>query len=293
MGNCYELLGIAPTAATEEIEEAYQSKKKEFMADASKQQELNSAYNEAIMATFAPIRAFASPLPPLATGKNSSPDAPSPIQTVPAPAQPQPLSAPESPMRQPPQATPNRHAGESADEDAPMALIDSQLINMNVSEIRNHMPQMEDENDDAGSFSLGIKNKLLRYFVKTYIAVVVFDMAMRLLVGPRWLVLTEVISAGQIPSTPMLLSIVFALVSIVYCFICALPAPFAARFFLLGQPPDKSSMMWTLFFLSIVSASLLRWLTARFLPLNIAGSAVSFVIAAMALSLGTLRYEGD
>jgi hypothetical protein len=49
--------------------------------------------------------------------------------------------------------------------------------------------------------------------------------------------------------------------------------------------------MWAMFFLSIVSAFLLRNLTGRFLPHEITGSAMSFTIAAMALSIGTLRHE--
>jgi hypothetical protein len=51
--------------------------------------------------------------------------------------------------------------------------------------------------------------------------------------------------------------------------------------------------MWAMFLLSFVFAFLLRWLTVRFLPLNVTGSAVSFAIATMVLSLGTLRHEGD
>ena len=89
MENCYVLLGIPPTAGTEEIEEAYQRKKKEFGADASRLQELDGAYNEAIMATFAPIRAFSSPLPPLTIGKNPPQPQAVPVQPAPAQALPQ------------------------------------------------------------------------------------------------------------------------------------------------------------------------------------------------------------
>ena len=56
MKDCYTLLGISPMAGAVEIEEAYQRKKIEFGADASKQQELDNAYNEAIMAPFALTR---------------------------------------------------------------------------------------------------------------------------------------------------------------------------------------------------------------------------------------------
>ena len=343
MENCYVLLGIAPTATTDEIEEAYQRKRLEFGLDFSRQKELDSAYNEAIMATFAPIRAFSSPLPPLTTGKMApqAPQAaqPAPAQAIPAVPQPQiPVQAapaqavPQEPFLQPqfiqPQiqvqpapvqpapppyvqeasqpafqpAYSGPYIGAPADpalrdlvEETPVSFSDAELMNMDVSKIRgNYAPDTRDDDDETGFLiSLGIENRLLRYYVKIYIAVVVFDMVMRLWVGPGWLMLTESISSDQMPRTPALLSILFAFVSVVYCFICALPVPFATRFFVLGQPPDKNSLMWTLFFLCVMSAYLLRWLTARFLPLNIAGSAVSFMVTAMMLSLGTLRYGGD
>ena len=69
MEHCYVLLGISPTVDTEEIEKAYQSKKQEFAPERFEhgsaewlratvmQGELDKAYNEAIMATFAPIHA--------------------------------------------------------------------------------------------------------------------------------------------------------------------------------------------------------------------------------------------
>ena len=171
-----------------------------------------------------------------------------------------------------------------------MHFTDAELMKLDVSELReNYISHLQDENDEAEIFFLGIENKLLRYYVKIFIVMLVFDMAMRLLVGPRWL---APISASQISSMPVLLSILLAFVSIVYCFVCALPVPFATRFFLLGQPPEKSLIMWTLFYLCIVSASSLRWLTGRFLPADVAGSDISFFAAAMALSIGTLRHEG-
>jgi hypothetical protein len=68
--------------------------------------------------------------------------------------------------------------------------------------------------------------------------------------------------------------------------------PFATRFFLLGQPPDKSAMNWALTFLSIVSAFVLRWLTSRFLPGNVVGSGMSLAIVSLSLCIGTLRYAG-
>ena len=299
MENCYVLLGIASTASTEEIEEAYQRKKIEFGADALKQQELDSAYNEAIMGTFAPIRAFSSPLPPLTTGKKIPPvQQPLPVQQT-LPVQSLPVEAPIQFNAQTTYAGP--YTGASADpnvqnfvKEAPVSFSDAELMNMDVSRLReSYAPEMQEDDEETGFLiSLGLENRLLRYYVKTYIAVAVFDMVMRLWLGPKWLVLTEAVNPDQMSATPALLSILFAFISIVYCFICALPGPFATRFFLLGQPPDKSAMMWSLFFLSVVSASLLRWLTGRFLPLNITGSGVSFMFAAMALSLGTLRYSG-
>ena len=345
MENCHTLLGITPAAGMEEIEEAYQRKKLEFGADPSKQQELEIAYNEAVMATFAPIRAFSSPLPPLETQKKAQPQAsvgtplpqpdPQPQASVDAPLpQPdsQPLPVPEIPDPQPPlsagaplpqpdskphltpeftqpqgfeqstfQSEYKSHTGASISqearkpvEDTPVRFSDAQLISMDVSELReSYVSQVQDENEEAGPPFLGIENKLQRNYVIIYIGVVVFDIIMRLLVGPAWLVLITVPSPEQMLPTPMPLSIIFAFLSIIYCFICAIPAPFAARFFILQQPPDKNSTMWALFFLGIVGASLLRWLGGLFLPLNISGSVVSFVLVVMSVNFVTLRYEGD
>jgi hypothetical protein len=303
MGNCYALLGIAPTADTEEIEEAYQKKKKEFGADVSKQRELDGAYNEAIMATFAPIRAFSSPLPPLSTGKKSPqsakpmPDQPQASVHVP-PTQLKPQPPPQTPAQPTFQSTyTGPYTGVSVDEgvrqlveEAPVSLTDEQLLSMNISEIREFM---HDDNEKLGLLSLGIENKLLRSYAWTFITMAVFDIAMRFYAGPGWLTLTLVEDPDLIPVTPAFLTIAFAFASVAYCFACSLPMPFAARFFILGQPPDKSYVMWVLFFIAIASAYMLRWLTGRFLPLDVAGSAVSFSIIAMALSLSTLRYAGD
>ncbi|MCL2009374.1 MAG: hypothetical protein FWG71_02360 [Synergistaceae bacterium] len=287
MENCYALLEIPPTAGTEEIEEAYQRKKKEFGADASKLRELDDAYNEAIMATFMPIRAFSSPLPPLTTGKKIPPvTQPLPVQS--APIQAVPVQA--APVQPQPQITPVQHiqAPES------MSFTDNDLMNMDVSAIReSYMGRMQDTDEEAESFTLGIENRLARYYVKTCIAVLVFDMLMRLLIGPKWLVLTAIISPGQIPSTPVLLLLILSFVSIAYCFLCALPMPLTMRYVILGQPPDKNSVMWMQFFMCVLFAFLARRLTAYFLPFNVTGSAISFSIAAMALSFGTLRYDGD
>jgi len=307
----YELLGITPTANTEEIEAAYKRKKEEFMGEAEKLQELDSAYNEAIMATFAPIRAFASPLPPLQIGKAVKPAAPQPqIQPKveprrePQEREPQELEPVDTQLEvervllgelneqptiksQPAPSQPTyaaRHAGGTG-----MPFSDTQIMDMDVSDIRNHMPQEEDTEEHEPF--LGIENKLLGYYVKTFLAVVVFDIIMRLLFGPAWLVLTEAISAEQIPATSRLLLIPLAFVSIAYCFICALPMPSAVRFFVLGQPPDKTAVMWTLFFISITLAFLLHWLTGRILPYNITGSSASLIIVASALSFKTLQYE--
>ena len=77
MQEYYALLGVLPTAAADEIEEAYQNKKRELSPERFEQgsadwlrafaavKKLDKAYDQAIMATFAPIRAFAAPLPPL------------------------------------------------------------------------------------------------------------------------------------------------------------------------------------------------------------------------------------
>jgi len=326
MENCYKLLEIAPTASTEEIEEAYQRKKKDFTGDAAKQQELDSAYNDAIMATFAPIRAFASPLPPLITGKNSQPDVQAaPVRVMPVqdmavqttPVQPAPVhqdipveSAPVQAMPvesqaqiqiQPQRETPETEATsplpppvrpQTQGPTASLPFSDEQIMNMDVSEIKNYIPQNEDE--DAGTPFLGIEDKLLRHYAKTYIAVVVFDMLMRFIFGPRWLVFTEVVSAEYMPTTPLILLIPLAFVSIAFCFICSLPVPFAARFFIIGHPPEKNSITWSLFFISIVAALLLHWMIGYFSTLySITGSSASLIIVASAVSLKTLQYEGS
>jgi hypothetical protein len=79
MGKHYALLGVLPTATAEEIEKAYQTKRREYAPDRYEQgtlewvrafamrKELDLAYNNAIMATFAPIQAFSGPIPKLPT----------------------------------------------------------------------------------------------------------------------------------------------------------------------------------------------------------------------------------
>ena len=299
MENCYALLGIAPTATTDEIDEAYQRRKKEFEPDDPKLRELDSAYNEAIMATFAPIRAFSLPLPPLTIGKKS-PQSPPPAPEQPRPQAPvqhtyvsaeDPLTTFKSTYTMPYTSVSVDKKVKDLVEEVPKSFTDSELVNMNVAELReSYMSHMHDEDDETGFLTLGIENRLARYYVKTYIVTVVFDIIMRLCIGPKWLMLTARPDQTAEPHTALFLFILFSFASVVYCFICALPMPFATRFFIMGQPPEKSGVLIALFFLGIAFAFLLRWLTGRFLPLNVVGSTGSFLIAAMALCLGTLRY---
>jgi hypothetical protein len=144
-------------------------------------------------------------------------------------------------------------------------------------------------------FTLGIQDKLLRYYVKAYLAFTLFDLFMRLSLGMAWVGMSipETLAAAP-PSTFM--SVAASFVSMFYLFCCSLPMPIVTRFFVLGQPPEKGATRWMLAALSIAAAIALYSLTGflfRFLPAGWAGSGTNLIFVAPPLCLATLRCEGD
>jgi hypothetical protein len=339
MEKYYALLGVLPTATTEEIEEAYQNKKREHATDRFEQgtlewvrafatlKELDTAYNNAIMATFAPIQAFSGPMPKLATPQDGmarpwlagtpqtetaqqSQQAPQPQQIQQPRPQPVEAASPAPPVR-PQQVSPSfvDPELEGLVEEVPVSFSDKDLLNMDISELRQSYVLQEKEPE---SFTLGIQDRLLRYYVKAYLVFAFFELIMRLSLGAKWvgalnsfnhysiiletmenMSLVEAISE----SSPSVLTwIVSAFVSTAYLFCCSLPMPIVTRFFILGRPPENSAAQGTFALLSLVVALVLYLLTGflfRFLPLSWAGCGMSLAFIAPTLCWGTMRYEGN
>jgi hypothetical protein len=298
--------------------------------------DLDAAYNNAIMATFAPIQAFSGPMPKLSNPQDGV-ERPWLVGT-PGPQTPERVSRTQPPQAQPPQTQPtqaqrretartapsySRRASpapsfsdselEGLVEDVPASFSDADLLKMNVEELRKSYAPQEEE---TGFFTLGIEDRLLRYYVKAYLVFALFELAMRLSLGGDWVGAMESFNhysiilptfyvdrmehpslAAAISMSPpsTLMWIVSSFVSIAYLFCCSLPMPIVTRFFILGQPPENGAAHWTFAFLSIVAAVALYSLTGflfRFLPLSCAGSGMNLAFIAPSLCLGTMRYEG-
>jgi hypothetical protein len=331
MQEYYSLLGVPPTATADEIEEAYRNKQRELSPERFEQgtgewlrafatmKELDKAYDHAIAATFAPIRAFSAPQntaeprqqPPVrlepkiqqVESRYVSPTSYEPLQEA-APIQSsyRPLSGPsltDSALR-------------GLVEEVPVAFSDAQLLNLNVQDLReSYAPQKK----ESAFFTWGIKDRLLRYYVKTYVTFMLCDLLMRASLGMAWVgmsgvfnhysaLLKEMAPSGvslaetlaAAPSPSLFMSVIASFVSVAYLFLCSLPMPIVTRFFILGQPPEKGAMRWILVFLSIAAALVLYSLTGflfRFLPADWAGSGMSLVFVAPTLCIVTIRYEGD
>jgi hypothetical protein len=348
MQEYYSLLGVFPTATADEIEEAYQNKKREFAPERFEQgtaewlrafaalKELDKAYDQAIMATFAPIRAFADPLPPLprpSVPQNKT----KPKQAQPSvsfepevPGHPQAQSAPsvsyEPPRKttlqsSPPYQSSYRPLPESFSEDSdfrglveevPVSFSDAQLLDMDIQDLReSYAPHKE----ESVFFTLGIQDRLLRFYVKTYLAFVLFDLLMRVSLGTAWVAMSGALNhysaflmeiappratlaetLATMPPTPLFMSAVASFISMFYLFCCSLPMPIVTRFFILGQPPEKGATRWMLAFLSIAVALILYSLTGflfRFLPADWGGSGMNLIFVAPPLCLATMHYQGD
>ncbi|MDR1978576.1 MAG: J domain-containing protein [Synergistaceae bacterium] len=351
MQEYYSLLGVLPTATADEIEEAYQNKRRELSPERFEQgtlewlrafatlKELDKAHDNAIMATFAPIRAFSDPLPPL-------PRPPAP-QNKTEPRQAQPQIQPQPQIQQarfeskiqaqvrPQPASPVSHdssreatsarsyrpSSESSlegselrglVEEVPVSFSDAQLLQMDIQDLReSYAPKKE----ESAFLTLGIEDKLLRYYVKAYLGFALLDLFMRLALGMAWVGMSEtfnhyaaflkatmpsdssfVQALKSAPSPSLFVSIAASLISMAYLFFCSLPMPIVARFFILGQPPEKGVTRWALAFTSIVVALGLYSLTGflfRFLPAAWAGSGTSLIFIAPPLCLVTMRYEGS
>jgi hypothetical protein len=339
MQEYYSLLGVLPTATADEIEEAYQNKKLEFSPERFEQgtadwlrafatlKELDKAYDQAIMATFAPIRAFSAPLSPLPRS-----DAPK-NKTEPRQAQP-PASfepkaqQPSSPApHEPPRTATTQSSYQSSYqllpeepdsgfrglvEEVPVSFSDAQLLHMDIQDLReSYVPHKK----ESVFFTLGIEDRLLRFYVKTYLAFVLFDLIMRAALGMAWVGMSSVFNhysailkdaapsgavlaetLASVPPPPLFMSVLASFISMFYLFCCSLPMPIVTRFFILGQPPEKGAARWTLAFLSLIVALVLYSLTGflfHFLPADWAGSGTSLIFIAPPLCLATMRYEGD
>jgi hypothetical protein len=203
-------------------------------------------------------------------------------------------------------------------EEVFVSVSDKDLLNMDISELRQNYVLQEKEPE---SFTLGIQDRLLRYYVKAYLVFAFFELIMRLSLGAKWVgalnsfnhysivrssMLREATMGVEISfmealssamsSTSILMWIVSAFVSTAYLFCCSLPMPIVTRFFILGRPAENSAAQGTFALLSLVVAFVLYLLTGflfRFLPLSWDSCGMSLAFIAPALCWGTMRYEGN
>lgn len=343
MDDCHAILGIHPAAGSDEIEEAWRRKKSEWDPDRfeegssgreealAMQRRLEQAYNDAIMASFAPIRAFSvQNSPPVApagkaqvqTQKNlSAPETPKPEPMSPELLKPKPK--PKSPSRPAAAKVPDVIPANEAPirstwvprgkseldglvEEVPVSFSDDDLLNMDISQLREtYAPPQK-----AGSslLTLGIEDPLLRSYVWMYLSFTLFDFLMRLVMGNAWnagigilarysRVAGEVLSTGMgtAPSSSVLWSLTTSIVSMAYLFACSLVMPIIVRFFILSAPMEKVTMRWMVNIASIVAAYIIMLplgLLFRILPAEWAGSSTNLLFVTPLLCGMTLKYGG-
>ncbi len=322
MEEYYVLLGVHPTSTAEEIEEAYLNKKRaaapeqykrdslEWQNAVAMQSRLEKAYNDAIMATFAPIRAFSAPH---STEAKTS----APAQHLPRPETARDPKPPAAQRPTPPTPRFNETAishGEVFEglvEEVPLSLSDKELLSMDIGQLRDSLKPQKKQR--ASFFTFGIEDKLLRYYVITYLSFTLLDLLMRLTMGAAWVgmsgiyshytaVLQEGLPAGAaIPGTaaaePSTIGAFAASVfSMLYLFFCSLIMPIVTRFFICGQPVGRAVTRWMLCVLSIFAALIVYAVTGFLfwlLPAEWAGSTTSLIFIAPSLCWVTLKYEGN
>jgi len=255
LNECYVLLGIPPSASTEEIEKAYADKKREIEPDRLK--ELDAAYNEAIMATFAPVKGSA-------------------------------VSSLSIDKRQEQENTAGK-AGGKADE-IPAALPDNRLLYMDAGQLEEDYDPFKNE---PLFLTWGIRNTLLRRYVMIYAAFVILGLLIFALGGPPYP--NEVIGAAAnldagapmvAPMVPTVLAVLMVFVATGYYFLCALPVPIIIRFMLMGEP--LRGIMIYMF--SVLSALVLYTATAWLLG-DWAGSHPMLAFVSAILCAVTIMYE--
>ena len=320
MEEYYVLLGVHPTSTAEEIEEAYLNKKRaaaqeqykqgsvEWQNAVAMQSRLEKAYNDAIMATFAPIRAFSAPH--LTEAQTSAP-----AQHLPRPETVRDLKPTATQRPTPPDFSPSKishgEVFEGLVEEVPLSFSDKELLSMDIGQLRDSLKPQKKQR--ASFLTLGIEDKLLRYYVITYLSFTLLDLLMRLMMGAAWVgmsgiyshytaVLREGLSAGAaIPGAsavePSTISAFAASVfSMLYLFFCSLIMPIVTRFFICGQPVGRAMTRWMLCVLSIFAALIVYAVTGFLfwlLPAEWAGSTTSLIFIAPSLCWVTLKYEGN
>jgi hypothetical protein len=300
MEECYVVLGISPTASAEEIEKAYQEKKRclapdlfehgseEWLRASSMQKELDKAYSDAVMATFAPIKAFTVSPPPPAP-EPSGPAAPSQAEVF-----------------------------SDLVEEAPASFSDEQLLNMDIGQLR----ESAFTQNESVLFTWGIEDRLLRRYVKTYAGFVILDLIVNFALGGyASFSITNALYMNQMNRAAsalrnvdaykgmaqqltdaaqqmkpdavqdsVLVSILKSFVTTAYHFLCSLPMPIATRFFIMGRPADTIPMRWSLYSFSVAAAvilySLSGWLIGSW-----AGSVMPLAFVCVTISATTLKYE--
>ncbi|MDR2528144.1 MAG: hypothetical protein LBD04_03870 [Synergistaceae bacterium] len=323
------LLGVHPAASADEIEEAYQNRKREiaperFTPDSEEHRrallamrELDRAYDEALMTTFTPIRAglpkATQSRPPASGGALQPPITPasSPAAAPQPPIQPSPPPYESFVSVRSSYAPPSNPAAAKELKglvgETFVSFSDAQLLNMDIGTLRES--QMT-SGEGAGVLAFGIEDPLLRFYVRAYLGFAFFDLLMTLLLGVAWrgmssryvsfimetmpnLPLPQALAESQ-PSLPIVVATPF--ISMLYLFFCSLPMPIATRFFIMGQPAGNEAARWLLVFISVAAAHAIYAMTGflfRLLPPAWAGSSASLFFVAPTLCLVTVRYQGE
>lgn len=335
MEDCHALLGIHPASGGDEIEEAYKRKKHEydpsrFVEGSSErenavamQKKLEQAYDEAIMASFAPIRASgtpaARPTPSVQPVLPRTPATPPPVQQKELPREPQAAPRPTlssdvpanaAPVRStwvPPSRTPEL---DGLVEEVPVALSDEDLLNMDISQLRE--TYVTPPQKTSSLFTLGIEDPLLRSCAWMFLSFTFLDFLMRVTTGATWGDMSGVINlllgarnlasegvaavakAAPPPAPSVIWSLITSVVSMIYIFACSLVMPIGIRFFLLGEPmTGKTRILADV--ASIAAASIVMMpmgLIFKILPAEWAGSALNLYFVTPAICEVILKYDG-
>lgn len=304
MEECYTVLGVRPTATAEEIEAAYFAAKRaadpalfpegseERKKNLELQAKLEKAYNDAIMATFGPVR-----VEPVAHSG-----------TLVQAAVPQKASA--TPLKK---LTPSDESDlelEKLVKERPISFSDEQLLSMSIDEIRGNVHQ--EKKRKAGIWGkMGIQDPLMGYYLNTFLVFVIFDFLGRVSLGPAWNGLSSHFAAtmeaalpkgvslpvalAAAPSPSVFWMILTSLISMSYLFLCSLVMPIVVRFLICGQPVERVTTRFMVSTLSIFAALLLYRLTHflfLLLPSEWGGAPFNLAFIAPPLCWRTIKYNG-
>ncbi|MDR3265601.1 MAG: J domain-containing protein [Synergistaceae bacterium] len=337
MEDCHALLGIHPASGSDEIEEAYRRKKHEYAPSrftegssewknaVAMQKKLEQAYDEAIMASFAPIRATSPPSRPAPAPSPQIPRQEAPRQEALRQEIPQ-QEIPKMQVPRKPNAAPRDVSTEGAPlrsswtptsrgpeldglvEEVPVALSDEDLLKMDISQLRE--TYVTPPKEPSPLFTLGIEDPLLRTIAWMFLSFTLLDFLMRVMMGGTWANMSgffrlasgmgdfmnggAVVTGAPPPAPSVLWSLITSIVSMGYIFACSLVMPIAVRFFLLGEPMAGRMRIFA-DVASIAAAAIVMLpvgLIFKILPAEWAGSDLNLFFVTPAICEAILKYGG-